>query len=104
MTPDQVQDAVGEPSIKDERQHLRAWRYEYPNYLTDDGEAGCGWGGRYGNAPTCRPVCEHMTVWFNDDYVRSMTFYAVAGMEGCGTNPAPIAWEHMPVHVDGPGA
>jgi len=100
MSPDQVLAVVGEPAAQDERQHLRAWRYEYLNRLAKDGGAVCG----YYEYEPCRSYCEHTTVWFNDNNVRSMTLYAVDGMEGCGTGSTPINWEHMPDHIDGSGA
>ena len=100
MSPDQVLAVVGEPAAKDERQHLRAWRYEYVNWLTKDGEADCG----HNELRPCRSYCEHTTLWFNDNNVRSMTLIAIDGMEGCGTGSTPIFWEQMPDHVDGSGA
>ena len=103
MSPDQVLAVVGEPAAKDERQHLQAWRYEYLNYLSQQGELDCDGSGRHGSAAPCRSYCEHTTVWFNNNNVRSMTLYAVDGMEGCGTGSTPIIWEHMPEHVDGSG-
>jgi hypothetical protein len=48
-------------------------------------------------------VCEHTTVWFNDNEVRSMTSIHVDSMEECGISSTRISWDHMPEYVKEPG-
>jgi hypothetical protein len=99
MSSDEVLTLVGEPVAQAELDPYQAWRYEYrvlgPTNPCDPPDV-------RGNNPTCRQVCEHTTVWFNDYEVRSMTSVRVDSLEECGIDSTPIIWEHMPDYVKGP--
>ena len=101
MSTGDVLATVGEPAVRAEQGPFQAWRYEFRVL----GPRPCNQRmSPAGGATPCRQVCEHATVWFNSDRVRSMTRLLVDDIEGCGTGTAPITWESMPDYVQGPGA
>ena len=97
MSPEEVRSIIGSPAAQAEQSAFQAWRYEYGVLGTDCSNMP---GVRFNR--TCRHVCEHTTVWFNDMEVRSITSIRVDGMEGCGTGSTPIIWEHMPDYAKAP--
>ena len=97
MSTDEVLALVGEPVAQAEQHPYQAWRYEYGVQI-------CSGGSGELSPPTCRRQCQHTTVWFNDNEVRSMTSILVDSMEECGTDSTPINWEHMPDYVKAPDA
>ena len=99
MSKDEVQNIAGAPMAQAGRDHYQAWRYEY-RVIGPCARMG---GGRDGGGPACRQVCEHATVWFKGDEVRSITAIRVDSLEDCGQSSVPIFWEHMPDYVEGPG-
>lgn len=101
MSTDEVLARVGEPVTQAELHPYQAWRYEYQAWRSREGDRPCGLSA--GNVPVpCRQLCEHTTVWFNDNEVRSMTSILVDSMEECGKSAIPIIWEHMPEYVKRP--
>ena len=97
MSTDEVLALVGEPVAQADLEPFQAWRYEYGVQI-------CSGGSGELSPPTCRRQCQHTTVWFNDNEVRSMTSILVDSMEECGTDSTPINWEHMPDYVKAPDA
>ena len=99
MSTDEVLALVGEPVAQAEQHPYQAWRYEYRVTSSYD----CLTGGAESNPRgPCRQACEHTTVWFNNNEVRSMTSVRVDSLEECGTDSTPMIWEHMPGYVKGP--
>ena len=94
MTAEKVSELLGEPVARARQEPYQAWRYEYIHYR---GRDNC-------RSPNehCRPVCEHTTIWLNDDVVRSMTRIYVDSLEECGSSSLPIYWEHMPDYAKRP--
>ena len=101
MSTDEVLALVGEPVTQAELHPYQAWHYEYRAFRFGDGGQQCGVSLEFGPSG-CREVCEHTTIWFNDNEVRSMTSVHVDSLEECGTDSTPIIWEHMPDYVKGP--
>jgi hypothetical protein len=99
MSTDEVLALVGEPVAQAEQHPYQAWRYEYRVTVSYDCLLG---GGESAPGGPCRQVCEHTTVWFNNNEVRSMTSVGVDSLEECGTDSTPIIWEHMPDYVKAP--
>ncbi len=99
MSAEEVQAVVGTPTAKSEQGPYRAWRYEY-RVIGSCTQMG---GGRDGGGPACRQVCEHATVWFNGNEVRSITAIRVDSLEECGQSSTPIFWQHMPSYAKGSG-
>lgn len=96
MTPNEVLALAGDPVASERLDAFRAWRYEYRVPRSN----GCIVGNEFGpQAEPCGQVCEHTTVWFRNDEVRSMTSLRVDSLDDCGSGSTPIFWEHMPDYV-----
>jgi Tfp pilus assembly major pilin PilA len=97
MSADEVLDLVGEPTAQAEQNDYKAWLYEY----REAGPPNCR--GPDVGGVTCQQMCEHATVWFNNNEVRSITSIQTNSLEDCGTGSTPINWQHMPDYAKGAG-
>ncbi len=96
MTAEKVSELLGEPVARARQEPYQAWRYEYIDYrLQRDDHC-------FSPNDDCRPVCEHTTIWLNDDVVRSMTSIRVDSLKECGSSSLPINWENMPDYARRP--
>ena len=101
MSKDGVKEALGQPKAHAEQGAYDAWRYEYRilgPLSCDDGLGSQG----TGRNPNCEQICEHATVWFNDNEVRSITSIRVHTLGDCRLQSTPINWEHMPAYAKEP--
>jgi len=94
MTTEEVRTIVGAPTAQAEQETYQAWRYEYRVV------GPCAY--KDGRGSECRQLCEHATLWFNDNEFRSTTRIRVESLEECGESSTPIFWEHMPDYAKGP--
>ena len=86
MSADQVFAILGDPARRSSRENDEAWRYEDIVRV-----------GRCLRTSTgCRRVCEHITVWFYDKVVKSMTSLRVPGLAECGSGSDPVNWDLLP--------
>jgi hypothetical protein len=85
MSADQVIAILGDPARRSSRENDEAWRYEDKVRISRR----CPFAG-------CRRFCEHITVWFNDKVVKSMTSLRVPGLAECGSGSDPVNWDLMP--------
>ena len=99
MSREEVRNIAGTPTTQAELDDYQAWRYEYRVVGPCTGASA----GRDELGPACRQVCEHATVWFNGNEVRSITGIQVDDLEDCGRSSIPIYWEHMPGYAKSPG-
>ena len=98
MSTEEVRATAGAPTAQAEQGSYQAWRYEYRvlGPCTSMGSR------RDGGGRACRQICEHATVWFNDNEVRSITGIRVDSLKDCGQSSTPIYWEQMPGYAKGP--
>ena len=82
MSADEVLGLVGEPIAQAELDRYQAWRYEY----RVKGPSNCK--SPLVGGVTCRQMCEHTTVWFNDNEVRSMTSNQIGSSSLANSSPA----------------
>jgi len=100
MSMDDVEEALGQPKAHAEQGTYDAWRYEYRIL----GPLSCADGLSHstGRNPNCEQICEHATVWFNDNEVRSITSIRVHTLGDCRLQSTPINWEQMPAYAKEP--
>ena len=102
MSMNDVELALGQPKAHAEQGPYDAWRYEYRILGPSSCKNPFAAGGGSGTNPNCEQICEHATVWFNENEVRSITSIRVHTLGDCRLESTPIDWEHMPEYAKEP--
>jgi len=93
MSADQVTSILGDPAKRSSRGTYEAFRYETKVLIESDS---CS---REAGVTRCASSrqCEYVTVWLDNNVVKSVTGRYVSSKKECGLGTDPENWDLMPV-------